>query len=91
MNKQQRIVKLVRAAYEQAHEAHKKADVERAAAYAGSSAWDDYHDDDGVGGLSLNPFNLNRVDDAAMATRNHLTNMREAYEYTVDTFLETPE
>jgi hypothetical protein len=91
MNKQQRIVKLVRAAYERAHGDHKRADSERAAAHAGAKAWDKYNDQDGIGGLSLNPYNLNRADEAAIAAGNYLADIREAYEYAVDTFLETPD
>jgi hypothetical protein len=87
MNKQQRIVKLVRTAYESAHTADKEAQVSRAAAYAGSSAWEEYHDDEGVGSFSQNPYDLNRVDDNAIRARNYLENMREAYDFAVDTFL----
>jgi hypothetical protein len=80
-------VKLVRIAYEYAHEEHKRAVAERAAAHAGASAWDDYHHDDGVGSFSQRPYNLDRVNEAVVAAQNTLADMREAYEHAVDTFL----
>jgi hypothetical protein len=80
-------VKLVRIAYEYAHEEHKRAVAERAAAHAGAKAWDEYNPDDGVGGMSQRPYNLNRVDEAEIAAQNTLADMREAYEHAVDTFL----
>jgi hypothetical protein len=87
MNKQQRIVGLVRRAYENAVDQHRDAAVARAAAYAGAKTWDEYHNEDVVGPARQNPFDLNRVDQDAINARNYLTNMREAYEHAVDTFL----
>lgn len=87
MNKQQRIVALVRNAYEQAHERHKHAVAEQAATISGANAWDQYNPDDGIGGFSQNPYNIARMDKRELECRNHLDNMREAYEYAVDTFL----
>lgn len=89
MNKQQRIVQLVRNAYGRALESHHQAVAERAAAIAGASAFDKYNPEDGCGGISQNPYNVNRASELEMATKTYLADMREAYDFAVDTFLET--
>lgn len=89
MNKQERIVAIIRREFTIAMDAHYLAYAERAAAIAGANAWDEFHPDDGVGGFSRNPYNLNAADKKENDARIHKDNMRDAYEFAVDTFLKS--
>lgn len=86
---QQFIVNVLRCTYEDALKNHMTAVSERAAAIAGANAWDDYHKDDGVGGFSQNPYNLNHVDNKVEQCRVALAHAKQALDLAVDTFLNT--
>lgn len=88
MSKQKIIVELVRNAYERAVIDSREAHAEKKAAEAGAKEWDRYNPDDGVGGFGQNPYNkpwtLNKDKEAS----NRMNELREAYNFAVDTFIE---
>ena len=87
MNSKERIVKLIRAEYERASEAYRKAHAERVGMDAAANAWDQFNPDDGVSGFSQNPHNSNRLSQKEETSKVYAHQMREAYEFAVDTFL----
>lgn len=85
LNKKQRIVAILRAEYERASEAYQKAHAERVGMDAAANAWDDFHSD-GIG-MSQNPHSSRRWSEREEAAKLYAAQMREAYEFAVDTFL----
>lgn len=87
MNAKQVIVNLVRREYDRALEEYKKAIAERAGCIASANAWNEFNKDDGIGGISMNPYNLNAADQKEERARVFVGQMKQAYELAVDTFL----
>ena len=87
MTKQERIVKLLRSEYERAAESYRKAHAERVGMDAAANAWDQFNPDDGVGGMSQNPHSSGRWSEREEAAKLYAAQMREAYEFAVDTFI----
>lgn len=87
MNKKQRIVSIIRSEYERASEAYRQAHAERVGMDAAANAWDDFHPQDGVGGFSQNPHVGVQWLKREEAARIYAAQLREAYEFAVDTFL----
>lgn len=87
MSKQQVIVNLLRAEFHRASEAYRHAHAEHMGTVAAANAWDDSNPDDGVGGMSANPYNINAASDKEQRCRLYSDQMREAYEFAVDTFI----
>jgi hypothetical protein len=54
---------------------------------AAANVWDDMNKEDGVGGPSGNPYNVHLASSTDEQARIHAANMKEAYEFAVDTFL----
>ena len=90
LNAKQLIIRILREKYELACENHRTKVAEHAACIGAANAWDQYHSDDGIGGMCQNPYNVQRASDVEMQSRNHLSRMKEAYELAVDTFLHEP-
>ncbi len=85
---QQIIVRVMRREVELAQERHIKVVAERAAKIASANIWDDLHPEDGVGGISMNPYaDLSRIDQREIESRNAMARMQQAYNLAVDTFL----
>ena len=87
LNKKQRIVAILRAEYERASEASRKAHAERVGMDAAANAWDDSNPDNGVGGMSQNPYSSDQWSKREEEAKLYAAQMREAYEFAVDTFL----
>lgn len=90
-DKRQRIVALVRAEYHRASEAYRKAHAEHMGQVAAANAWDDLNPEDGVGGRSSNPYNVSLASEKENRTKVYAEQMREAYDFAVDTFVGSPE
>lgn len=87
VSKQERIVALLRVEYHRASEAYRKAHAEHAGAIAAANTWDQHNRDDGVGGVSRNPYNVQTASENDERARVYAAQMREAYEFAVDTFI----
>lgn len=87
MNTQQLIVSILRAEYERASEAYRKSHAERVGMDAAANAWDEFNPHDGVGGMSQNPHLSCRWSEREEAAKLYASQMREAYEFAVDTFI----
>ena len=87
LNKKQRIVAMLRAEYEKASEAFRNAYATRIGMDAAANAWDDSNPDNGVGGMSQNPYSSDQWSKREEAAKLYAAQMREAYEFAVDTFL----
>jgi hypothetical protein len=87
MDKRQRIVAMLRAEYERASEAYRKAHAERVGMDAAANAWDEFNPDDGIGGMSQNPHSSGRWSEREEAAKLYAAQMREAYEFAVDMFI----
>lgn len=81
-------MQLVRQHYERAVEAYRKASADHAGAIAASNVWDDNNPDDGVGGMSSNPYNPDRAGVRELDARAAMEKAKHAYQHTIDTFLE---
>lgn len=88
MNKQQRIVALVRQESDRANAAYRQACIEHAAAIVSANMWDQFNPDDGVGGFGRNPYNIDAASERERVARIYCEQMREAYDFAVDTFIE---
>lgn len=88
MNKQQRIVAIIRAAYEKSVENYRHTHAEWAAEVGAANAWDSLNTMDGIGGMSQNPYNINHAAKRDNEARIHMLNIKECYDFAVDTFLE---
>lgn len=82
------IVNLLRREYERAQDNYRTAIAEHAGAIAFANAWDQYNSDDGVGGMSQNPYRIGQAEEREVAARNYLATIRDAYNLSVDTFVE---
>lgn len=87
MDKRQRIVELLRAEYHRASEAYRHAHAEHMGQVAAANAWDQLKTDDGVGGFSSNPYNVSVASEKENRARVYAEQMREAYDFAVDTFV----
>jgi hypothetical protein len=87
----QRIVNMLRAEYERATTAFRHAHADRVATDAAANAWDQFNPEDGVGGMSTNPYNANAASRREEEAKIHAAHMKDAYEYAVDTFIEQSE
>jgi hypothetical protein len=98
MDKRQRIVSILRKEYERAAESYRKAHAERVGMDAAANAWERFNDtgrvpcphDDGVGSISQNPHSGGRWSEREQAAKLYASQMREAYEFVVDTFIGEP-
>lgn len=88
ITKQQRIVGMLRAEYERAEAAHRTAYAERVGMDAAANVWDDLNRNDGVGGIRQNPYNTLTASTREESAKLYASQMREAYEYAVDVFIE---
>lgn len=82
------IVALVRAHYESRVEEFCKASADHAGAIAAANVWDDCNPDDGVGGMSSNPYNPDRAATRQLNAQTAMDKAKGAYQLTIDTFLE---
>lgn len=84
------ILKLVNDALTRAVQEDRRATADHAAAEAGHKVWDRANPEDGVGGISVNPYSADNVihteERMQLARANHDT-MRTVYEYAVATFI----
>lgn len=87
MNAKQRIVAILRREYEQAVTNYRLAHAQHIGIVGAANTWDECNPDDGVGGMSQNPFNITAESNKDNAARIHAENMKEAYDLAVDTFL----
>lgn len=87
MDKRQLIVSLLRAEYHRASEAYRHAHAEHMGQVAAANAWDRLNPDDGVGGFKSNPYNVQNASDKEDRARVYAAQMREAYDFAVDTFV----
>lgn len=87
MDKRQRIVNILRAEYERASEAYRKAHAERVGMDAAANAWDKFNPNDGIGGMSQNPHNNIKWSQREEEAKLYAAQMKEAYEFAVDTFI----
>ena len=87
MDKRQIIVAMLRAEYERSAEAYRKSHAERVGMDAAANAWDEFNPDDGIGGMSKNPHGSRRWSEREEEAKLYAAQMREAYEFAVDTFI----
>lgn len=87
MNSKQLIVNLIRAEYERAIENYRRLYAEYTGILAAYNTWAEFNEDDGVGGMSCNPYNVCNADKKANEARIHQDKMKDAYKLAVDTFL----
>lgn len=81
------ILKLVRDAQLNAMRTDRRATADHAAAEAGHKVWDKSNPEDGVGGISMNPYNVINAEKRMQEARAHHNTMTEAYNYAVNTFI----
>lgn len=81
------ILKLVNDAFIRAMREDRRATADHAAAEAGHKVWDQSNPEDGVGGISMNPYNVINAETKMQLARAHHNEMREAYVYAVGTFI----
>ena len=81
------ILKLVRDALFRAMQADRRATADHAAAEAGHKVWDQSNPEDGVGGISGNPYNVVAAENRMQEARANHDTMRTAYGYAVSTFI----
>ena len=87
MDKRQRIISILRAEYERAAKSYRNAHAERVGMDAAANAWDRFNPDDGVGSISQNPHSSGQWSDREQSAKLYASQMREAYEFAVDTFI----
>ena len=88
----QTILHLVQHALSTAMQQDRRATADHAATQTGCRIWDEYNSEDGIGGISQNPYNIESAKERMEQTRKHHKVMQAAYDHAVDTFiLETPE
>lgn len=81
------ILKLVRDAQLNAMRADRRATAGHAAAKAGAKVWDNCNPKDGIGGISMNPYNVTDAEKMMREARVRYDTMTEAYNYAVNTFI----
>jgi len=89
MEPRQLIVKIIREKYEKAQEDFRHAHAERVGLDAACNVWDDLNKEDGIGGISQNPY-ATQARTAALRESNlqtFVSHMKRAYDCAVDTFL----
>lgn len=85
------ILKLVRDALTTAMRQDRQATADHAATQTGHRIWNEYTPEDGIGGISQNPYNIESAKERMEQTRKHHKVMQAAYDHAVDTFvLEIP-
>jgi len=89
MDKRERIVSLLRTEYHRASESYRHAHAEHMGQVAAANAWDDLNPNDGVGGFKSNPYNVQLASEKEQRARLYAEQMREAYDFAVDTFVST--
>jgi hypothetical protein len=82
------IVELLRRDLRSAERDHIDAVASMAAAVAGASAWDKANPEDGVGGMSQNPYNVSHAQRQEARTSQKVAEVKAALDYAVDTFIE---
>lgn len=82
------ILKLVNDARLSALRADRRATAELAAHEAGHKVWKEENPEDGIGGMSGNPYNPDRRKEWADDARAHHKYMDEVYQFAVTTFVE---
>lgn len=87
MNKQQRIVKILRREYDFKLRDYVQKMAERAAVIAGARVWDQHNPEDGVGGISGNPYKVEAAKEAAEEASQRLSEIQEVLDFAVETFL----
>jgi hypothetical protein len=87
MDKRQRIVAILRSEYERSTGEYRKAHAERVGRDAAANAWEKFNPDDGIGGRSQNPHSSSRLTDREEEAKFYAAQMRETYEFAVDTFI----
>ncbi len=81
------ILELVGNARECAQTADRRATAAHAAAEAGHKVWDDANPMDGVGGISMNPYDVERARTHLETARKRLEHLTATYEFAIETFL----
>ncbi len=82
------ILTLVGNARECAQTADRRATAAHAAAEAGYKAWDDANTMDGVGGISVNPYDVGSAKVRLQDARKRLEHLTATYEFAIETFVE---
>ena len=82
------IVAIIRKEYEIATTAYRLLHAEHIGIVASANAWDEHNPDDGVGGMSQNPYNIQIASSKDIASRIRVEKVREAYNFAIDTFLD---
>lgn len=82
------ILKLVSNACKVAQLDDRQATAAHAAAVAGHKAWYGANPLDGVGGISMNPYNVQWAQRCLDDARKHLEHLEATYEFAIETFVE---
>lgn len=88
MNAKQMIVESVKSKLIYAQVRHVEAQAKVAASIEGKKVWERLDPDDGVGNLSRCPYDVRREQENAAKAFKDLKMWEEAYELTINTFLE---
>lgn len=81
------IVNLVNREYLLSQERYRQASIDHAAMIASANTWDDFNENDGVGGMSQNPYRVDTAEQNLERARIYMNNIRSAYELAVSTFI----
>lgn len=82
------IVRAVRREFEAARNRYQDAEINLAEVTAARKVWEKHNPDDGVGGMSTNPYNPKHAEGRVQMTKDFLGDIEAAYNLAVDTFLE---
>lgn len=85
----QAIINIINAEVKSAQRRYVDAVSERAAIIAAANTWDDFNKEDGIGGMSQNPYSpqLTRLDTREIDARNYYDLVKEAHDLAVYTFI----
>lgn len=82
------ILRLVGNARECAQTTDRHATAAHAAAVAGHKAWAEANLHDGIGGISVNPYNVGHTRASLETARKRLEHLTATYEFAIETFVE---
>lgn len=86
-NKAQWIIDLLRLEVARTEKLHLEARASYAGTEAASSVWMSHNSEDGIGGISQNPYNVPQARERAQKAALQADQARQAYDFAVDTFL----
>lgn len=87
MNISQTIIGMLRSALDRAHRAYLLRESEWAAAQAGHYHWEQNNPNDGVGSISMNPFDCDRAETIRGQAKQSWRELSAAHDYAVDQFI----